>query len=188
MKKKLLKTRIQLIIYFLSIIIITSYNNVLFLTAIIPLLIILANKDFFKILKKTIISIAFFNFIISLSYIIMSIINNREWSGYIILLNLRVFDAAFLTFLLTTKVNIFRAVSISKNLSFLLVLSYSQIIMYKRTYEDFRLSFRSRNLVSPNKKTLYNFIRSSFIFFFMKSMHNSEEISLAMKSRCFNND
>ena len=188
MKKNLLKNRVLLIVYFLSLIIITSFNNIYFLTAIIPLFVILANKDFFQILKKTTISIIFFNLIVSLSYIIMSVMNNKDWSEYVILINLRVFDATFLTFLLASKVNLFRAVSSSKNFSFLLLLSYSQIIMYKRNYENFKLSFRSRNLIRTDKKQIYNFIRSTFIFFFNKSIHNSKEISLEMKSRCFNND
>ncbi len=188
MEKDLLKNRVLLIFYFVLIIIITSFNNIYFLTALIPLFILISNKDFFKILKKTVFSLIFFNLIVSVSYIIMSVMNNKDWREYIILINLRVFDATFLTFLLASKVNLFRAVSSSKNFSFLLLLSYSQIIMYKRNYENFRYSFRSRNLIRPDKKQMYNFIRSTFIFFFNKSIHNSKEISLAMKSRCFNND
>jgi len=188
MKNNVLKDRLLLIIYLISIIIITSVHNIYFLAGVIPLLILLSNKYFFQILKKTIVSIMLFNFIISVSYIIMSVINNNDWSGYIILINLRVFDATFLTFLFVSKVNLFRAVSFSENFSFLLLLSYSQIMIYKRNYENFKLSFRSRNLVLPGKKQLYNFIRSTFIFFLNSSIHNSHEISLAMKSRCFNND
>lgn len=188
MKNNLLKDRLLLIIYLISIIIITSVQNVYFLAAIIPLFMLLSNQIFFQLLKKTIISILLFNFIVSISYIIMSVINQNEWGGYISLINLRVFDATFLTFLFVAKVNLFRAVSFSENFSFLLLISYSQIMIYKRNYENFKLSFRSRNLILPKKKQLYNFISSTFIFFLNSSIHNSHEISLAMKSRYFNND
>lgn len=188
MKNHLQKDRLLLIVYLISIITITSVHNIYFLMAVIPLLILLSNKHFFQTLKKTIVSIMLFNFIVSISYIIMSVINNNEWSGYIILINLRVFDATFLTFLFIDRVNLFSAISFSEDFSFLLILSYSQIMIYKRNYENFKLSFRSRNLVFPKKTQLYNFIRSTFVFFLNSSMHNSHEISLAMKSRCFNND
>jgi len=188
MKNELLKNRILLFAYFLLLILITSTHNVYILSIILLLLVLVSKKDFFQISKKTIISIIFFNLIVSVSFIIMSVLDNKDWGNYIILINLRVFDATFSTFLLTSKVNLFKAFSSSKNLSFILLLSYSQIMMYKRNYENFKLSFRSRNLVRPDKKQIYNFIRSTFIFFFNKSIHNSHEISLAMKSRCFNND
>jgi len=183
-----MKDRVLLFIYLISIIAITSIPNINFLAGLIPFYIILSHKAFLRIARKAFISILLFNLIISISYIILQLLKGKPWVEYILLINLRVFDATFLTFWFMEKVNLFRAVAFSRNLSFLLSLAYSQINIYIKNYHDFKLGFRSRTLIRPSRKQTYQFIRSIFIFFLNKSIQNSREVSLAMKSRCFNND
>ena len=186
--KNLQKDQLFLIGYILGIVLITSVQNIIFLAAIAVLYVLVTWQRFWRITRKVLISIALFNFIVSASYIFLQIMKGKSWVDYIVLLNLRIFDATFLTFFFIQKVNLFRAVAFSRNISFLLTLAYSQINIYLRNYHDFTLAFRSRTLVRPQRRHIYNFIRSTFVFFLNKSIENSREVTLAMKSRCFGND
>jgi cobalt/nickel transport system permease protein len=183
-----MRDKILFFLYIFFIVLLTSIHNIYFISGITLFFFVLAYSDFLEILKKSIFSILLFNSIISISYIIYSLIKGIQWIDYIVLVNLRVFSLTFLTFLFIKKVNLFKALSFSKTLSYLLVLSYSQILMFKKYFIDFKMSLKSRTLIKPNKKDLYNFVSTVFYFFLNKSINNSKEISQAMKSRGFFND
>ncbi len=180
-----MKDRLLLFLYITFIMFFTSIHNIYVLFIFSILLLFLSGKDIFEILKKSLLSIFIFNSIVSISYIVFSLWKNQPWVDYVLLLNLRVFNITFLTFLFISKVNIFKAVSFSKTLQYLLVLSYSQILIYKRYFQDFSFALKSRTIEKPRKKDIYNFISRVFLFFFNKSIQNSKEITQAMKSRGF---
>jgi len=175
-------------IYLLILMGIISISNIYYLLGLLVVLASFAGGQFLTISRKTILSILFFNLIISLSYAISSIIKGEKWVGYVLLINLRVFDATFFTFYFTKKINLFKALEFSRTLSFLLIIAYGQIINYKRIVQNFRQAFKSRNFKSLKNKEGYNFIKSVFFSLFQTSIHSSNEISLSMKSRCFNVD
>ena len=180
-----MKDKLFFVLYLLGIIALTSVHNLWFFVVFLSFLFVFSGKDIFSILKKTAFSIILFNSIVSISYIIYSVLKNQEWFEYIILLNLRVFTITFMTFLFIQKINIFKALSFSKTLQFLLVLSYSQILIYKKSFNEFKLALKSRTIQKPERKDMYNFISRVSYFFLNKSINNSKEISQAMKSRGF---
>ncbi len=181
-----MKHKIFLLIYIILILVLTSFHNVEFLFVFLLFLLILSGKNVFNLAKKSFFSILAFNSIISISYIVLSVIQNKEWVDYIVLLNLRVFDLTFLTFLFASKVNLFKALDFSKTFSMILVLSYSQILLFKKTFEDFKLALKSRIITKTTpKKDIYNFVSTITFYFLNKSINNSKEISQAMKSRGF---
>jgi len=183
-----MKDKILFVVYIFCVILLTSVHNVYFFSIFILILFSLSFKDFFEIFKKSVLSILLFNSVVSISYIAYSIFKGTEWIDYIILINLRVFSLTFLTFLFISKVNLFKALSFSKTLTYLLVLSYSQILMFKKYFYDFKMALKSRTIEKPKRKDLYNFISTVSYFFLNKSINNSKEISQAMKSRGFFND
>jgi cobalt/nickel transport system permease protein len=81
------------------------------------------------------------------------------------------------------KVNVFSIFTLSKSLSFLLILSYSQILAFKKTYNDFSLAYKSKAIVKPKVKELHIFIANTTVFFIRQAMTNSTEILMALKSR-----
>ncbi|WP_297452703.1 hypothetical protein [Persephonella sp.] len=180
-----MKDKLFFVLYLLGIIALTSVHNLWFFVVFLSFLFVFSGKDIFSILKKTAFSIILFNSIVSISYIIYSVLKNQEWFEYIILLNLRVFTITFMTFLFIQKINIFKALSFSKTLQFLVVLSYSQILIYKKSFNEFKLALKSRIIQKPERKDMYNFISRVSYFFLNKSINNSKEISQAMKSRGF---
>jgi len=183
-----MKDKLIFLIYIFLIFVITSVHNIYFIFGIFLLLVFFSGKKVFYFLKKSVLSILIFNSFISISYILFSLLKNQEWIDYILLLNVRVLSLTYLTFFVFSKINIFKAVSFSKNLTFLLVLSYSQILNFLKTYQDFKLALKSRIIEKPRLKDLYNHISSMFFYFLNKSLKNSEEISQAMKSRGFFDD
>ncbi len=180
-----MKDRFMLLLYMASVLILTSVHDVLFLSFFLLSLLLISGRDIFALLKKSFISVIFFNFTISISYIIFCLLKNEEWLSYVVLLNIRVFTLTFLTFLFVSKINIFKAVSFSKTLQYLLTLSYSQILTYRRSFEDFSLSLKSRLIQKPDKKDIYTLISRVFSYFLKRSVKDSKEISQAMRSRGF---
>ncbi len=183
-----MKDRIILFIYIALVVILTSIHKVEFFLLFLGVLFLISYKDLIYLAKKTILSIIFFNSVISISYILINLIKGKPWFDYILLLNLRVFSLTYLTFYIFSKINIFKALSFSRSLSYILTLSYSQILNFQKTYIDFKYSLKSRTIKKPKLSDLYNYISSVFYYFFNKSLKNSEEISQAMKSRGFFND
>ncbi len=180
-----MKHKIYLLFFLISVLVLTSFHNLYFLFGFLLVLLILSGKDVLNLTKKALISISLFNSVVSISYIVLSIIQNKEWIDYVVLLNLRVFDLTFLTFLFVKKANLFKALDFSKTFSMILVLSYSQILLFKKSFEDFKLAMKSRLIQKPKRKDFYNFISTTVFYFLNKSVNNSKEISQAMKSRGF---
>ncbi len=183
-----MKDRVVFFFYIAFVVLLTSIHSLYFLVGFALFLFLLSFREFFILLRKTVISIFLFNSFISISYVIFSILENKQWLDYVLLLNLRVFCLTYLTFFIISKINLFNALSFSKTLTFLLVLSYSQILNFQKNFFDFKLALKSRTIEKPTKRDIYNYISSVFFYFFNKSLKISEEISKAMKSRGFFND
>jgi len=183
-----LKERIKLIVYILTIIFITSIHNPIVYLLLFLIAVSISADKFVHLFKKTLKSIIIFNLIISLSYAIYTFVVSKVDFKYLIMINLRVLLITYLTFYLIEVCNIFSAVSFSKNLSYLLVLAYSQIMNFKRVYMEMQLAFRSRVLAGDRKKYLSNFSQATVGLFLTKSMYNACELAEGMKSRGFFND
>jgi cobalt/nickel transport system permease protein len=65
-------------------------------------------------------------------------------------------------------------------------MTLSQIFSYKKTFEDFKMAFKSRVVSVKNKEK--KFITNTLKFFFKKAFKDSKEKSLALKARGFFND
>lgn len=182
---KSLRDRILFGLYLLGLAIILSSHSFYLLGFFAILLLLLARTAWFKILKKALKSIFFFNIAISVGFLIISLLNQRPWMEYLLLFNLRVFDLTLSTMLFSHYVNIALALSFSKTLSFLLSISLSQIYSYQKSYENFMLSLKSRLIKKMSERSQKEFITSVFGYFFTKALYDSEEKSLALKARGF---
>ena len=81
------------------------------------------------------------------------------------------------------KISIVEFFAFSREFSYLLTITLSQIYSYKKTFIDFRDAFRARvvNLRDKEKQ----FIANTFKFFLNKAMRDAKERALAMKARGF---
>jgi cobalt/nickel transport system permease protein len=155
-----------------------------FLLYILPFLWIVSYKDFVKLNKKVIKSILFFNLGVSLGYLLMSYLKGVSPVEFLIYINLKVYVLTYFVFYFFSKVNIIEFFSFSKELSYLLMISLSQIISYKKTFEDFKLAYKAR-VIKKIRQREKKFITWVFEFFMKKALYDSKERSIAMKARGF---
>ncbi len=172
------------LIFIISLFLLLQIKTIWLLSAIIAILWLLSWKNFYSINKKVIKSIIFFNLIVSLGYIIFGIFKGYiDWK-YIIYINEKVYALSYFVSLFFIQIDFVQFFSFSKELSFLLSISLSQIISYKKTFEDFRLAFKTRVIKNVHKYEK-DFIAQTLTFFFEKAMFDAKERSLAMKARGF---
>ena len=140
-------------------------------------------KKMLKRSKRVIVSIFLFNLGVSVGYVLMGYIESFNPWDYVIYINLKVFLMTYFVFWFFERVNVVEFFSFSKDLSYLMTMTLSQIFSYKKTFEDFRMAFKSRVISLRDKEK--DFIANTFKFFFKKAMRDSKEKALAMRARGF---
>lgn len=170
------------------ILVITSVHLPVLHAGILAIALLFSKKNAWRLLTKTIRSVLFFNLVISLSVVVYAFFKTAIDWPYLLLINLRVITITYLTFYLSKNCNIFAALSFSRQLSFVMVLAYSQILNFRKVYDDLRLAFQSR-ILSGKPKTYTGYLSASAVNLFLtKSMVQSKSLSLAMRSRGFFDD
>ncbi len=172
--------RIFFLISFFSIL---SFKNIEYIAIVIPFLWLFSHKRIIRLNIRVIKSIILFNLGVSLGYIIMAFFKNTNPWYYVVYINLKVYTLTYFVFLFFENVSVVKFLAFSKDLSYLLTITLSQIFTYKKTYEDFRLAFRARVMKIKIKEKV--FIQRVFKFFLNKAMYDSKERTLAMKGRGF---
>ena len=180
-----MKDTIILICYLALIVTITSIHSIAVLGALLAAAIAAAGTRTIGLARRTLLAIVLFNSVVTVAYTIMASLHGTFDPGYVVLINVRVFLLTFLTFFLADIINPFKAFAFSRSLSFLLTLAYSQIMTFRRLFDDFRLAFRSRMMNRPSLRELYRHGAAIASFFISKCFRDSTEITQAMKSRGF---
>lgn len=173
------------ITYVCIIILLTVQSNIYSIIIVFLLLALFSGSSFIKLFKRTIIALLMFNLIVSISFIALSLYNGTHPFYSMLLINLRTMTLTFATFWIIEKVNLFNIFSFSKSMTFLLTLSYTQIISFKKILNEFRLALKSRSIKKPSNTNLIQFLSSLTLFFLNSALNNSKEILMAMKSRGF---
>jgi len=150
---------------------------------LVPLWIV-SYKEFLRLNKRVVKSVIWFNLSISVGYLIMSMLKGFCPWEYLLYINLKVYLLTYFVFYFFSKVDMIEFFSFSKELSFLLSISLSQIISYKKTFEDFRLAYRAR-VVRSLREREKGFVGRVFEFFLLKALRDSKERTMAMKARGF---
>jgi cobalt/nickel transport system permease protein len=130
-------------------------------------------------------AVLLFNLVISVGYVAGALFGQAVSIDYLILVNLRVYLLIFLTFTLAAKVDLLRALSFSRGLSFLATLALSQIITFRRLFEELRLAVESRRLRRPRLRERYLQNAAAAVHLFDRAEHDAREIALAMRARGF---
>ncbi len=183
-----MKDRTFLAVYLGLVACVTSIHDLRFLAAALAGVLVASGKGAPRLLARTIRSVLFFNLVVSVSYAALSLLRGGIDGETLARLNLRVLALTSLTFLVTERIDPFRALSFSRSLLFLLTLAYGQIAVFRRMLDDFRLALRSRSPVRPRTADLYRHAGATGAFFLEKALHDSTEITQAMRSRGFTHD
>ncbi len=178
--------KLMFVFYLSALLLVAVSNNIYFITITLIVAILISGKYFLKLIKRTLIALFVMNFVISVGYLYLTW-TNQSFNNYsLIVFNLRTFTLLYLTFVTLEKVNVFSVFAFSKSLSFLLILSYSQILAFKKTYNDFSFAYKSKTIVKPKRKKIHTFIANTTVFFIRQAMCNSAEIAMILKSRNIN--
>jgi cobalt/nickel transport system permease protein len=174
--------RIRLVIYALLIILLTTIHSKSLYLGVFSILVLLDIRFFIKKIRFVLASILVFNLIVTISYAVMTFFTSSVDWEYIVLINLRVLTITYTTFYFIGHTNLFEALSFSKTLSFLLTITYSQIINFMKVMTDIRDAQISRQILRSKKN--YRMFSSHIVaLFFTKSIYNAKETSCAMRAR-----
>ena len=182
-KKNLLVSRI---IFVLTFLILLNIKDSYFLAIALMFLYIISYNKAFYLSKRVLKSILIFNFGVSLGYFFMAIFKGINPWEYLVYINLKVFVMTYFIFWFFSYISPIQFMGFSKNLSYLTTITISQIFSYQKTFEDFKLAFKSKvyKLKDKNPK----FITKTFDFFLTKALNDANERALAMKARGFFED
>ncbi|UCH83551.1 MAG: ABC transporter permease [Candidatus Latescibacterota bacterium] len=184
----MMKDTSALVVYAAAVIAITLVHHTGLLAAALAVAVVIAGQRAARLARKAFFAIVVFNLVVTVSYVVVSLVRDELSLHFVLLMNLRVFLLTFLGFLVADRINLFKAVSFSKTLSYLLTVAASQIVTFRRLFDDFRMAFKSRTPNPARSKDLYRHGASAASFFLHKSFLESAEITDAMKSRGFFDD
>jgi cobalt/nickel transport system permease protein len=171
--------------YLVCVLMITLWHEPFFHLAVGVIAFILGGRARVRLLGRALFALLFFSGGVSLGFIILAWWENFSPWDYLWRLNLRVLVLTLLSFVFIARVNLFRALSFSKDLSYVLVIATGQIDSLRKLYQDFRLAWRSRTLVRLGWRAQQQQVSALGLCMLEKSLHRSKEITQAMRSRGF---
>ena len=181
------RDNLMLILLFLFIMILSFINNIIFLFGYF-----LSITIFYLIMRGrvgTLISAMLrvlpFLVVLSFAFYISSLLSKGHPYRYLVILNLRVFDMVLSLMFFREFANPLRALSFSSTLTYIFILSYSQIKTFTELYYDFSLVMRSRMVLDTSYKDRILFLRKMAGYFFKKAIARAEDTAMAMKARGF---
>jgi cobalt/nickel transport system permease protein len=180
--------RIALVVYLAAVVLATAVHEIGLLALGLGLVLVLAGRGWFRILRRACVAILLFNLVVTLSYGVIAGLQGTFSLDFVILVNLRVLLLTCLTFLFVSRVNPFEALAFSRSLTFLFTLAYSQSMAFKQTLQNFRLAFRSRRIEQVGLRDRYRHSARMGVHFLDKSLHQATEITQVMRSRGFFDD
>lgn len=180
-----MKDRLLLLGYAIAVIAATSIHNPWWLAAGLLVVASLAGRQAPTVGWRALRAVLLFNLVISVSYAASALFGRAVSVDYLILVNLRVYFLIFLTFTLAARIDILRTLSFSQGLTYLATLVLSQIITFRRLYEDLRLAAESRRLRRLRLRERYLQSAAAAVHLFDRAEHDAREIALAMRARGF---
>ncbi len=176
-------------VYAAGIITVTFIHSVPILTGIWVLLILADHQSALRILKRTAAALLLINTAVSAGYLLLNTDNIRQAEGVIILFNLRTGLLLYSGQLAAEKIRFFRALEFLPSVRSVLYIGVSQYYNYVKLYKEFSYGYRSRSRPRSSRtadfRARWMFLRSTLAFILRRALDQSEEITLAMKSRGF---
>lgn len=183
-----MRARVALVAYLAAVVLATLVHDPAWLGLGLVLVIALAGRRWLRVVRKAATAVLAFSLVVTVSYAILASMQGTFSLDYVVLLNLRVFLLACLTFLFAARVNPFEALAFSKGLVYLFLIAHSQAMTFRRVLGNFRLAFKSRSIARPGLRDRYRHSATIAANLLDKSLHDATEITLVMRSRGFFDD
>ncbi|MBD3161685.1 MAG: ABC transporter permease [Candidatus Latescibacteria bacterium] len=178
-----MRHRLALGAYLAAVVAATMIHDPLVLAIWLAAVLALAGRDLPHVLKRAVLSVLLFTGIVSVSYLALSLLEDRFSGRTLLLLNLRVLLLSSMTFLFARKADLFEAFGFSRSLRFLLVLVYGQTLLFRRLIRETREAFASRSIGRPGLLARYRRSAATGALLYEKSIRNAAESGQAMRSR-----
>lgn len=182
------RERWLLLAYVLAVIAATLVHEPALLAVALAATLLFAGRHAVTVLKRTLRVVLVFNLAVSLGYVLLAWLRELSPWHTLLLLNLRVLLLTGLSFTFIARVNLFKALDFSRNLTWLLGLAYSQALSFRRGYEDFRLALVSRSLQRPRLADRYRASAAAASWFLDKGLATARETAQALRARGFFDD
>lgn len=180
-----MKDRLLLLGYAIAVIAATSVHDPWWLAVGLLAAVAWAGRQAAAIARRALRAVVLFSLVVSVGYAGGAAFGQTVSIEYLIRINIRVYLLIFLTFLLTARVDLLRALNFSRSLTYLATLALSQIITLRRLFEELRLAAESRRLRRLRLRDGYLQSAAAAVQLFDKAERTSGEIALAMRSRGF---
>jgi cobalt/nickel transport system permease protein len=175
--------RIWLTFYLGAVVTITFIHAPAMLAALLAIAVAASGTRRWKLLRRALLAILAFNLTISAGYAAVALWQGNFAPGYLLLVNLRVLLLVYIGFWFVASVDLLGALAGWPLATLLFTLSIGQIKTFERILRDFRLAFKSRNLVRPKLADRGRNAAAQAQTLLDKSLASANEAALAMRSR-----
>jgi cobalt/nickel transport system permease protein len=180
-----MKDRLLLLGYAIAVLAATLVHDPWWLAGGLLLAMLAAGRDAPRLMRRTLLAMLAFSAVVSVGYAVAGLLAGNLELEYLIRINIRVCLLTFLTSLLAARVDFLRALNFSRGLTYLATLVLSQIITFRRLFEDLRLAGESRRLRRLRLRESYLQSAAAAVHLFDRAEHDAREIALAMRARGF---
>jgi len=173
--------RFVFLLFFFSVLAIRESR---WLLCLLPPLWLISWREFVRINRRVVRAFLLFNLGVMLGYLLLSWWRGDSPWEYLLYINLKVYLLSYFVFWFFSRINVVEFFAFSRELGYLLTITLSQIVSYRKTFVDFRLAWRARQHGKLRDRERA-FIGRVFEHFYHKALRDSRERALAMKARGF---
>lgn len=180
-----MKERLVLLLYLAVVVAATLVHDARILLGMALLVVLLHGRSGPRLLGRVLRAVWPFIAAVSLGYLLVGRTDLRATGDTLLLINTRVIALTLLTFAVFGRLDLQKALGFSRTLRFVLILTTSQVLTFRRLFMDFRLALDSR---MPGRVGLLTALRhgaATSAWFLRRAEHDATEITQALDARGF---
>jgi cobalt/nickel transport system permease protein len=179
------KERLILLAYLVVVFLATLVHDPWILLGLAAVVVMLSGRAGPGLLLRVLRAVWPFIVAVSLGYLLVGRGDWRAAAQTLLLINSRVIALTLLTFAVFRRLDLQKALGFSGTLRFVLILTTSQVLTFRRLFADFRQALESR---MPGKVGLLTALRhgaATSAWFLRRAEHDATEITQALDARGF---
>jgi len=177
--------RALLLGYLVAVVTATLVHRPILLAAGVMVVLLSAGRPAPSLLWRSVRATLPFVLAVTLGYVLVARDDLPSAGRVLLVLNLRILLLTLLAFRILPGIDLQRALAFSPTLRFVLILTTSQVLTFRRLFSDFRQALACR---SPHRVGLLTALRhgaSTSAWFLRRAEHDASEITQALDARGF---
>jgi cobalt/nickel transport system permease protein len=180
-----MRDRALLVLYVVLVVVATVVHRPLVLGLAAAVVLASAGTRAPRLLRRTARAALPFALAVSLGYMLVARDDLGAAGRTLLLVNVRVLLLVMLGFRILPALDLQRAVGFSRTLRFVLVLTTSQVLTFRRLFTDFRLALAARTTRRVGLLTALRQGAATGAWFLRRAEHDAGEIAQALETRGF---